>query len=65
MLNRYAVVENGQVTNVALWDGVSEWGESNLAILLPADSPVGTGYTYDGTTFTAPPSPPQTGYVAF
>jgi hypothetical protein len=59
MSNRYAVIENGLVTNVALWDGVTEWDGSTSTVLLPADSPVGPGYTYDGTTFTAPPSPPS------
>lgn len=57
-MNRYAIIENGVVVNVVLWDGQTQWADSQAAILLPAGSPVGPGYTYDGTNFTAPPPPP-------
>jgi hypothetical protein len=55
-INTYAIVANGVVTNVVLWDGVSEWTPptGSTANLLPADSQVSVGYTFDGTTFTAP-----------
>lgn len=59
MTSRYAVVTSGVVTNVILWDGVSPWAPpvGSTVQLLPDDSPVFPGYTFDGTTFTAPPAP--------
>jgi len=55
MTNRYAIVENGVVSNVVLWDGETEWKpESGTANLLPNNSPVAPGYTFDGTTYIAP-----------
>jgi hypothetical protein len=58
MINRYAIVEDGTVVNVALWDGTTEWDGNEGAVLLPENSPVDLGYTYDGLNFTAPPPPP-------
>jgi hypothetical protein len=55
MSNRYAIVENGVVTNVILWDGEAEWSpESGTANPLPDGSPVAPGYTFDGTKYTEP-----------
>ena len=59
-MTRYAIIENGVVGNVALWDGATEWADAAGAIPLPEDSPVGPGYTYDGTAFTAPAQPVDT-----
>jgi hypothetical protein len=58
-VNTYAVVSSGIVTNVILWDGVSEWAppEGSTANLLPPSSQVGVGYSYTGTTYTAPVNP--------
>lgn len=55
-INTYAIVENGVVTNVVLWDGVAEWTPplGSAANLLPLGSQVGVGYTFDGTTYTEP-----------
>lgn len=60
MSNRYAVSVNGVVADVVLWDGVSPWTppEGSTVTLLPDDSPVFPGYTFDGTNFTAPPVAP-------
>ncbi|MDR5812023.1 MULTISPECIES: hypothetical protein [unclassified Caballeronia] len=57
-MNRYAVVSDGVVTNVVLWDGTSEWETSSDAVLLPPDSPVSEGYSYTAGEFTAPLNPP-------
>lgn len=56
IINTYAVVASGVVTNVILWDGESDWTPptGSMANLLPAGSQVGVGYTVDGATYTAP-----------
>lgn len=57
-INRYAIVENGMVTNVILWDGNTETWQppmGSTANLLPNDSPVGPGWTFDGTDYAGPP----------
>lgn len=47
---RYAIVEDGGVVRtIAEWDGLKAWPESGKAVLLDASSPVGPGWTYDGT----------------
>lgn len=59
---RWAMIVNGVVTGVILWDGDLtnfQIPEGTTAINLPDDSPVGPGYTYDGTTFSAPPLTPE------
>lgn len=55
-ISTYAVVENGVVMNIILWDGGDEWEPpyGSVAVLIPADTVVSIGYTYDGTTFSAP-----------
>lgn len=63
-MNTYAIIENGIVVNLVVWDGVSKWSPpaGSTAILIPADTSVSIGYTYNGTTFSAPQtneSPPQ------
>lgn len=61
---KYAVIKDGQVINVILWDGVdasfAEVFSADGAILqeLPDDSPVGPSWTHNGTEFVAPPVPP-------
>lgn len=56
MSDIYAVVVDGVVVNMALWDGVNEWG-SEEGVVLPAGEYVGIGWLYDGTEFIAPPVP--------
>lgn len=71
MSDQYALVQNGAVVNVIVWDGApftpatddqpaSGWSppEDTIAVKLDADSPVSISYSYDGSTFTAPPAPP-------
>ncbi|RQZ40055.1 hypothetical protein [Burkholderia sp. Bp9099] len=53
----YAIVQNGTVKNVVVWDGnAAEWQPPNgyEAVLIPADTPAGIGYSYDGTQFSPP-----------
>lgn len=56
MISTYAIVGNGIVTNVVLWDGESDWSipTGTTANLLPAGSPVGVGYTFDGGVYIPP-----------
>lgn len=60
-MSRYAIIENGIVTNIVLWDGQAEWSNSAFATPIPAGQNVGIGSTYDGTTWTAPPGPSDAG----
>jgi len=50
---RYAVVENGVVTRLVMWDGSSPHNYRGTLVLL-TDSAVDVNYLYDGQTFTAP-----------
>lgn len=51
MSNRYAIIENGFVTNVVLAD--KQYAESQGWI--PCGDSVGPGWRYDGVTMTEPP----------
>ena len=55
----YAVISNGVVENVIVWDGESEYPNSENLIDLSAHPNVGPGYTYDGAAFTPPTQPVQ------
>jgi hypothetical protein len=49
----YAIIEQGKVTNITLWDGVTPWTPAaGEAVACPEN--VGIGWTYDGETWTAP-----------
>jgi hypothetical protein len=59
-MNTYALINNGIVTNMAIWDGVSEWNPGcqivEVTNLTCNDgSPIQIGCTYDGTNFYPPP----------
>ncbi|EKS5466246.1 hypothetical protein QB691_000112 [Escherichia coli] len=56
-MKEWAVVENGIVVNVVLWDGISEWhaGEDQEVIEVVGDSQAGIGWTYSGGEFVPPP----------
>lgn len=55
MAQRYAVIVDGTVTNLILWDGVSIWTPPDGATIVPVSGRVvDIGYTFDGTTFSAP-----------
>lgn len=60
MMNKlYAVVENGVVINVALWDGVTEWGPG-VGDVIETDGTVGPGWLYSDGVFTPPAQPEPT-----
>lgn len=56
MNGNYAVIENGVVINVILWDGETPLGLPNgqTTVLIPDGSPAWIGWGYDGTEFTPP-----------
>lgn len=49
----YAIIKNGIVENIVIWDGESEWPELASAIL--STDGVGIGWHYDNDVFSAPP----------
>ena len=55
---RYAIIENGSVTGVAEWDGVTAWTPPS-GVPVACDETVATDWTYDGSQFIAPPLPPE------
>lgn len=54
MSSTYAIVENGLVVNIVVWDGNSQWSPE-LGNALPCHSPVSIGWSYDGNEFIQPP----------
>lgn len=51
MSNLYAIVEEGVVTNIVVWDGESEWDAPEGAKVVLAGSGAEIGGTYDGESF--------------
>lgn len=64
----YAIIENGTVVNIVIWDGVSEWtpGERQTALKIKDSDTVAIGYTVANGEFIAPvvPVPTQEELVA-
>jgi len=65
---KYALVKGGSVENVIVWDGIPYtpatesqpahgWSppDGYVTVNLDDSSPVGPGWAYDGSTFSAPP----------
>lgn len=57
----YAVVVDGLVVNVVLWDGESEFDAPGQLVQIPDDTPAGVGWSFDGSTWTSPPQPDDDG----
>ncbi|EFH4910983.1 phage tail protein [Escherichia coli] len=55
----YAVIENGVVTNIAVWDGESAWQPTN-ALVIPVSDNVRIGWYYEKGKFSPPTQPPKT-----
>lgn len=55
----YAVIENGVVTNIAVWDGESDWQPTN-ALVIPVSDNVRIGWFYDKGKLSSPTQPPKT-----
>lgn len=57
---RYAVIDaSGSVVNVILWDALAAPDFTIEGHTLVAADEAGPGWTYDGTSFIAPPPPPE------
>ncbi|MDZ8148847.1 tail fiber assembly protein [Escherichia coli] len=54
MMANYAVIENGMVVNVIVWDGVAGLGDGDQMIIETVDG-CGIGWTYAGGEFIPPP----------
>ena len=55
----YAVIENGVVTNIAVWDGESEWSADGFQVF-PLAEGVSIGWLFVDGEFIAPPTPEKT-----
>lgn len=51
---RHAIIENGLVINVTLWDGETEWAPPEGTTVVACPDSVGPDWTYDGVEFTEP-----------
>lgn len=56
MSDSYAVIENGTVVNVVLWDGETEWSP-DTGDVVKTDGTVSIGWGYNDGVFSAPPVP--------
>ena len=51
----YAVVENGIVTNLVLWNGQDNWSAPSGSEVVSVDADdISIGWLYDGKTFSPP-----------
>lgn len=60
---QYAMIKDGMVVNVAVWDGARDWLIDDDITVLNIDdiSPQpGIGWSFDGAAFNAPPVPEKT-----
>ncbi|EKS6745954.1 tail fiber assembly protein [Enterobacter kobei] len=58
-MQNYALIKNGVVENVVIWDGEGDIFDDYTAVKLDGLT-AGIGWTYDGEQFTAPPEPEPT-----
>jgi hypothetical protein len=50
MEKTYAIIEEGKVTNVVVWDGEAEWEDSDKAVEVQGNA--GIGWDYKDGKFT-------------
>lgn len=64
-MKKWAVIDNGKVVNIILWDGESNWKpqEHQTVKEIPASDDgnqvAGIGWEYSGGIFIAPPEPEE------
>lgn len=55
MVERWAMIKDGTVVNVCLWDGdTSTWSPPPGIVMQPAPDDVGIGWQWDGENWTPP-----------
>lgn len=57
----YAIVDDNthKVINLVMWDGLSNWTPPENTHAVLASSNVAIDWTYDGSSFLAPPDDPE------
>lgn len=58
---KYGMIDQtGLVVGVTVWDGETEWQppEGLTVVKVPDGQRCGSGWTFDGSTWTAPPRDP-------
>ena len=57
----YAIIENGVVQSIIVWDGQAQWQPPTDAVVvqIPDGAYVGIGSTYTNGVFSAPPQLPD------
>lgn len=63
-MRRIAIIKNGIVENVALWEADTDWkdateDEGNMLVDVTNDLSVGPDFTYSNGKFTPPPYTPK------
>jgi hypothetical protein len=54
-MKKIAMIRNGIVENVAIWDGISPWNPTDFELVEVTDQPqVGCGWSYSEGVFSAP-----------
>jgi hypothetical protein len=58
---RYAMIKDGIVQNISLWDGdTTRWQPPEDMLVIPAPDHIGMGWSYDGENWSEPvPAPPE------
>jgi hypothetical protein len=61
MVIRYAMIRDGVVENVSLWDGdLNRWQPPEGIVCIPAPDHIGIGWSWDGSNWIEPVIPEQT-----
>ena len=61
MVIRYAMIRDGVVENVSLWDGdLNKWTPPEGIDCIPAPDEIGIGWSWDGQNWIEPVIPEQT-----
>lgn len=58
-MNKYAIVKDEEVVNVALWDGEAEWQPDGQIVEVPSGLSVGPGWRFADGQWTAPEREPH------
>lgn len=60
-MKQFAIIENGVVINIVVWDGTTKFDlkPGQISVDITGIKNVGIGSTYDGRDFTPPPQVEQ------